>query len=295
MSANATDPRPGQQSPAGVDAPAAQPAPPTPAAPPAVDRPPERGAGPITFGRAIAITAAACLVIGIIVGPIISGHATVATDATSTSTTVEHTVNVTGAGEVSVAPDVADIVLGVMVQQPTVAAAQSAAATSMAAVVAAVKKDGVDARDILTVNVSLSPVYDYSVSSSTPRLVGQQFTNTIKVTVRDITSLAAVVDDSLAAGATTVGGISFRLNDPKSVQAQARSQAMADARAKADALASAAGVSIKGVASITETTSQPTPVYYSGATDAKAAGVSTPIQTGTTDVLVQVTVTYLIG
>jgi hypothetical protein len=92
-----------------------------------------------------------------------------------------------------------------------------------------------------------------------------------------------------------VGGISFRLNDPKSVQAQARSQAMADARAKADALASAAGVSIKGVASITETTSQPTPVYYSGATDAKAAGVSTPIQTGTTDVLVQVTVTYLIG
>jgi uncharacterized protein YggE len=182
-----------------------------------------------------------------------------------------------------------------MVQKPTVAAAQSAAATSMTAVVDAVKKDGVDARDILTVNVSLSPVYDYSVSSSTPRLVGQQFTNTIKVTVRDIKSVAAVVDDSLAAGATTVGGISFRLNDPKTVQAQARSQAMADARAKADALASAAGVSIKGVASITETTSQPTPVYYSAATDAKAAGVSTPIQTGTTDVLVQVTVTYLIG
>jgi uncharacterized protein YggE len=70
---------------------------------------------------------------------------------------------------------------------------------------------------------------------------------------------------------------------------------MADARTKADALTSAAGVSVKGVAEITETTSQPTPVYYSGALDAKAAAVSTPIQTGTTDVVVQVTVSYLIG
>ncbi len=252
-----------------------------------------RHAGPFSYGRAIAVVAAACLLVGLVVGPIVSGHPTLAADP---SAAPEHTVTVSGTGDVSVAPDVADIVVGVTVQKSTVAAAQSSAATSMNAVIAAVEKDGVDAKDIVTVDLSLSPVYDYSSGGSVPKLVGQQFTNTVQVTVRNLNSVASVVDDAIAAGATTIGGITFRLSDPKAVEAQARQMAMTDARSKADALTSAAGVSVKGVATIVETTSQPTPVYYSGAMDAaKAESVSTPIQTGTTDIVVQVTVSYLIG
>ena len=253
-----------------------------------------RHAGPVTLGRAIAVTAAASLLLGIIVGPIISGHPTLAVDPTSPAT--EHTVTVSGAGQVSVAPDVADVILGVSITKPTVAEAQSAAATSMASVVAALKKDGVDTKDIVTVNLSLSPVYDYNSNGSVPRLVGQQYANTVKVTVRDLKSVAAVVDDTVAAGATTIQGISFRLDDPKTVQDQARQLAMNDALAKANALTAAAHVSIKGVASISETST--TPIIYNGATmDAKAAAtqVATPIQTGTTDVVISVSVTYLIG
>jgi uncharacterized protein YggE len=93
-----------------------------------------------------------------------------------------------------------------------------------------------------------------------------------------------------------VNGITFRVGDPKAAQGQARNLAMTDARARADALAQAAGVSVKGVASISELSSQPTPVYYSaGALDAAKSQVSTPVQTGTTDITIQVTVTYLIG
>jgi uncharacterized protein YggE len=252
-----------------------------------------RHAGPVTLGRAIAVTAAASLLLGIIVGPIISGHPALAVDPTSPAT--EHTVTVSGSGEVSVAPDVADVTVGVSITKPTVAEAQSAAATSMASVVAALKKDGVDTKDIVTVNLSLSPVYDYN-NNSAPRLTGQQYTNTVRVTVRDLGRVAAVVDDTVAAGATTIQGISFRLDDPKTVQSQARQLAMKDARAKADALTAAAGVSVKGVASISETST--TPIIYNGATtDSKAAAtqVATPIQTGTTDVVISVSVTYIIG
>jgi uncharacterized protein YggE len=71
---------------------------------------------------------------------------------------------------------------------------------------------------------------------------------------------------------------------------------MADARAKGDALTAAGSVSIKGVANITETTVQTNPVSsYAFDASAKLASVSTPIQTGTTDIVVQVTVSYLIG
>jgi uncharacterized protein YggE len=246
--------------------------------------------GILTMGRALAVTAAAALMVGLIVGPIISGHPTLAADPGTG--TPEHTVTVSGSGEVSVSPDTADVVLGVQVTRPTVAEAQSAAASAMSAVIAAVKKDGVDAKDIVTVNLSLNPVYDYS--SSPAKLTGQQFSNVVRVTVRDISRVAAVVDDSVAAGATTIQGIAFRVDNPKVAETQARQMAMADARAKADALASAAGVSVKGVASITETTAS-SPIYYSNAAADKAAGVSTPIQTGTTDVVVNVTVSYLIG
>ena len=249
-------------------------------------------AGPLTLPRIIAVVAAAGLLAGIIVGPLLSSRSTLAADPTTT--TPEHTVAVTGTADVSVTPDVADIVLGVMVQKPTVSAAQSAAASAMGDVIASLKKDGVDDKDIVTVNLSLSPVYDYS-NGAAPKLVGQQFSNTVKVTVRNLKSVSAVIDDAIAAGATTVSGISFRLNDPKQAQAQARALAVADAKAKADALTAAAGVSIKGVASITETSIQNSPVPVAYSLDAAGKAASTPVQTGTTDIVVQVSISYLIG
>jgi hypothetical protein len=253
--------------------------------------------GAIVAVGAIGAIVAASILGGLVAGTTLGSHSTVVGgNGNGNGAAVEHTIAVSGVGEVSVAPDVADVVVGVAVQKPTVAEAQSAQATAMSAVVAAVKNNHVDDKDIVTVNLSLSPVYDYSAGGSVPRLVGYQYANTVRITVRNIKSVAAVVDDAVAAGATTVGGISFRLDDPKTVQAQARQLAMADARGKADALTSAAGVSIKGVASIAETTTQTNPTYSAGAVDAaKAASVSTPIQTGTTDIVVQVTVSYLIG
>ena len=142
---------------------------PTTTARPDIDHPGGRHIGPITIGRAIAVTAAASLVVGLILGPIISGHPTLGADPSGSP---EHTVTVSSNGVVSVAPDVADVVIGVMAQKPTVAGAQSAAATSMTSVIAAIKKTGVDPKDIVTVNISLNPVYDYGTNGANPRLDG---------------------------------------------------------------------------------------------------------------------------
>src|SRR3990170_852966 len=75
----------------------------------------------------------------------------------------------------------------------------------------------------------------------------------------------------------------------------AREQAMAQAKSKAETLATSAGVRITGVASISETSSPvPYPVPYYGAAEAAGRDVSTPIQTGTNEVVVTVAVVYLI-
>lgn len=269
-------------------------------------RPGSSWAGRRTVAGLVAITAAASLLVGVVVGPIIANHKA---DAASTTppaqglglvaaadgTTPEHTITVSASGVASTAPDVADVYIGVSIQKPTVKDARASAAATMTSVLAAVKKTGVADKDIVTTNIDLSPVYDYSISGKAPRLVGYQWTNTVKITVRNLDNLAAVIDDSATAGATTVQGISFRIDDPKPLQALARQTAMTDARAKADALAKAAGVTIKGVASISESSSAPSPIYYNmGAALDKAASASTPIQTGTTDVTISVTVSYLI-
>jgi uncharacterized protein YggE len=243
----------------------------------------------LTLSRAVAVTAAAALLVGIVVGPIIADNHARGAD----SSAPEHVISVSGIGVVSVAPDTADVMLGVAATRPTAKEARAAAATAMQAVIDSIKKNGLPDKDILTVNVSLNPVYDYTGSAR--RLVGYEFNNTVKVTVRDLDKLPAVMDDAVGTGATTVSGISFRLDDPTAMQNKARELAMADARSRADILARLAGVTIKGVASISETNSSYTPYYYSGAALDAVKEASTPIQSGTTDIKIQVSVAYLIG
>jgi uncharacterized protein YggE len=247
--------------------------------------------GLLTIGRAVSVTAAGALLLGILIGPIVANNHAQGADSSGTP---EHTITVSATGTAAGEPDIADVTLGVSVTKPSAKDARSAAASAMQAVVASVKKNGIADKDIVTTSVVLSPVYDYSVSGS-PRLTGYQFSNSVKITVRDLAKLPAVIDDGVTAGATQVQGISFRIEDPRPLQAQARTVAMSDARTRADALAKAAGVSIKGVAAIAESSSSPSPIYYAAADAAGAKEASTPIQTGTTSVQVTVTVSYLIG
>ncbi len=240
----------------------------------------------------LAVGALAGLALAVAFGPLLATRPASAQDP---ATNPEHTITVGGTGIVKIAPDVADISVGVTITRPTVREARSVAASQMAAVIAALKKAGVADKDIQTSGLSLSPVYDYSNSGKAPRITGYQVSNSVTATVRDLDTVSDVVDGAMKAGATDMGGITFRVDDPTAAQAQARTAAVKDARAKADALAKAAGVSIAGVATISEVSyTPPVPMPYMAAGGAKAADEATPIQVGTNDVSVSVNVVFLI-
>jgi hypothetical protein len=207
----------------------------------------------------------------------------------------EHTITVSGVGLVSAEPDVADVMIGVSVTRPAVKDARAEAAAAMTAVVAAVKQAGVADKDIRTVSLNLNPVQRYD--GNVPKLIGYEFANTTRVTVRDLEKVSAVVDQAAAVGATTIQGIAFRIDDPTKIEARARELAMANARDRADALARAAGVAIKGVAAIAEDMGggPMPPVPMRAFSLAKSAEASTPVEAGTTEVSIHVTVSYLIG
>jgi uncharacterized protein len=247
---------------------------------------------PGSRGRWLAVGLAIGLLAAGMASPLFSAPHTFA--ANPAPTTNEHTISVSGTGKVTLSPDTADLRLGVAATGKTVKAVRTQAAASMTAVIAALKKLGIADRDIQTSLVSLQPTYDYSVGTFPPKVTGYQFSDAVSVAIHDLDKVGDAIDDALAAGATTLDGITFRVADEAGAEAQARTAAMAEAKAKAQALASAAGVTITGVASISETIAPtPYPVYFGAAAAGKDA--STPVQPGTTDVSITVAVVYLIG
>jgi hypothetical protein len=242
--------------------------------------------------RWLAVGLAVGLLVAAVASPLFAPRPITATDPAAPA---EHSVTVTGTGRVIVSPDIADLRLGVSITRPTVKAAREAAAEAMTGVIAALKKLGIADADLQTTTLSLQPVYAYSNDGQAPRLTGYTLSNSVSVTIRDLAKIGDAVDDSLAAGATTLDGVTFRVDDPAAAEEQARKEAMAQAKSKAQTLVSAAGVSITGVISITETAAPvPYPVYYSGAGAVKDEG-STSVQAGTNEIVVTVSVVYLIG
>ena len=203
------------------------------------------------------------------------------------------TIVVSGTGRVAVEPDVADLRLGVAMARPTVDAARADAATAMSAILASIKGAGVTATDIRTTLVSVQPRYDYR-DGKAPLLTGYELANTVEVTIRDLGTLGGVIDGSLTAGATSMDGLSFRLEDPIDAERAARLAAMAQARARADTLAEAAGVVIAGVGEVIEGGSGGGPWYpqTKAARLMLASDMATPVEGGTTEISVSVTVTY---
>jgi uncharacterized protein YggE len=233
----------------------------------------------------VALAAAAGLFVGIFAGP------AAATGPSDGSNPAEHTISVTGSGKVVLTPDVADVSLGVTVQRDKASAARDEASRIMAAVIAALHGLGIADADIKTTQLYVSPMYNYGNSQ---QISGYQMSNIVSVHVRDLNKLADVIDQSVAAGATDVQGVAFDVSDRAAAEQDARTAAVKDARAHADTLAAAAGVTISGVQSIAETTSSPWPWPGMGFAG-DAAGVPTPIQPGTAELTIDVSVVYIIG
>jgi uncharacterized protein YggE len=205
------------------------------------------------------------------------------------------TIVVSGTGRVAVQPDVADLRLGVTVAKPTVEAARGEAAATMDAILRAVDGAGVARADVRTAMLSVQPRYDYR-DGRAPVLTGYEIANVVEVSVRDLSALGDVIDATLTAGATSMDALSFRLADPRPAEREARRQAMAEARSRADVLAEAAGVTVQGVSDIVEgqPVRPPGPVAKAERM-ALAADPGTPVEAGTLEVAVTVSVTYRAG
>jgi uncharacterized protein len=212
--------------------------------------------------------------------------------ARAAETDTTRTVSVTGEGHVTLTPDTVYMTVGVDMVAPELGAAQSQAATTMDAVIAALQAQGIAQQDIQTANYSIYVDRDYNQASQP--ITGYHVTHTVTVKVHDVNAAGDTIAAAVDAGANNIGGIWFGVEDQAGAIAQARELAVADATAKATDLARLTDSTLGPVLSISETTSGSTPVAYNAlaATD-KAAGVA--INPGQTDIVLDVQVTYALN
>jgi uncharacterized protein YggE len=228
------------------------------------------------------------------VGSLGGGRLAAAQDATPTASTAGvPTVSVSGHGEVNIPPDTASVTVGVDIIAPTLAEAQEQATAQATAVIEAVKAAGVADEDVQTEYYSVNLLRDFSENADPTLITGYEIINQLRVTVRDTDNLGAILEAAVSAGANSIYGVNFFVDDQTDAQREARVEAVENARLKAEELAAAAGLTLGPVVAIAEGAPPVLgPVFGRGGAEMAMADAAVPIEPGSTTVAVDVTMTF---
>ena len=244
-----------------------------------------------TIGAALAL--AGLLVAGTMRNPGLVKAQDMATPETTMAAGVP-TVSVSGHGQVNVPPDTASVSIGIDVIQPTLAEAQEQATAQATTLIEALKAAGIADEDIQTAYFSVNLLRDYSENADPTKITGFEIMNQLQLTVRDTDMLGELLDEAVNAGANSINGVTFYVDDQTAAASEARKLAVEDARTKAEELAAAAGLTLGPVVSIAEGTVSPMPPpIYAGAGGGMAkAEAAVPVQPGSSTIAVDVSMTF---
>ncbi len=204
-------------------------------------------------------------------------------------------ISVSAEGKISTPPDIAYMSFGVTTgRQPNAKAATDVIKKNMTNILVAVKELGIEEKDIATESFYLSPEYDYTTGGQIPR--GFQATQTLRVKVRDLDKVGDVLTVATTAGANQAGGITFTVDNPDAMKAQAREIAIEKAKAKATVLAKNLGMSLGRMTAFSEdgAYAYPTPMMTKANYDmgGAVAQESMPIPAGEQEIVSNVTISY---
>lgn len=235
--------------------------------------------------RLLALLALAAVGAYVLAGGRSTQHTAVAADVPTTT----NGIVVDGVGRVSGTPDVLRVTLGVSVRRDDVSSAMAAATSRQNKVRAALKHRGVADRDLQTSDVSVYPETD-----SKGRPHGYRVTETLTAKLRHLDTAGRAITEAVEAGGneTVLQGVSFALEDNAALLAKARDDAYADAKAKATRYAELAGRTLGEVQLVTETADPGSPRPYPTMQLLDKAAAALPIDPGTADVSVSVTVRW---
>ncbi len=200
------------------------------------------------------------------------------------------TFDVTGEGKVVVVPDEATLQLGVTDQGRNLKTVQQAINMKMEQVSKSLKGMGIDEADIKTTG--------YNVYSDYQEEGLYRAQANLSVKIRDLDKVSEALDLVGTLGLDNVSGPVFGLSDELSEKSmrEAREMAIEKAKNKANELADLSGMKLGRIVNIGEGGSggYPVPMYARdmAVSSTMEAKVETPVEVGSSEVVVNVTLSY---
>ncbi len=207
-------------------------------------------------------------------------------------------ITTTGEAIVDVVPNIAIVSIGVETERPNAADAANANAKAAQAVVNDIKAQGIDARDVSTLGVTLGPVYDETTDPNgrvTKRtLRGYRARNDLSVKIRQIDKAGALARQWIENGANSFGGVAFDYDQKEAKYDGLRVDAVRDALRKATSYTSGLGIRLGRVIEIAPPSPFPRPTAAAPmmARAAKSEVAAIPIEPGVLTLRVEVAVSW---
>ncbi|MFM5930153.1 MAG: SIMPL domain-containing protein [Novosphingobium sp.] len=190
-------------------------------------------------------------------------------------------------------PDAAVVTAGVTTRALQADAAARQNAERMEAIIARLKQIGVAREDVQTSNFSINPQFQYRNDGQQPTFIGYDVSNTVSVKLRNVAKIGPALDALIAAGANTVYGPNFLLENDKSAREDARKAAFASAQSRARSLAALAGYRDVRLLEVSETyAARPMMMTDVAETVAVSSAKATPIEPGLVGAAATLTVKY---
>lgn len=208
-------------------------------------------------------------------------------------------ITVSGTASEEVRPDLAEIRFGVLTKQPTATEASTENAKLATTALEAVRKLGVDDKDIQTIDTNLNAVFIEEKDPKTLAVIsrrpdGYQALNLIAVRIRDIDRVGEISSALIDQGVNRFDNVSFEVSDRGKKMDAIREEAMRDAKRKADIYARAVSTKLGDVFEIATENNDP-----AGEADLptrrqipRPQTILIPIAAGTTELSVTVKVTW---
>ncbi len=145
-------------------------------------------------------------------------------------------ITVVGRAHAEVVPNLAILDLAVVTERPKSVDAASENARTVQALVDEIKAQGIEARDIKTISITLAPVYetDYGVSRVSKRtLRGYSVHNSFEIRVRSLDKVGTLARQLIDRGANEFHSIRFEYEHADEAYDRLRDEAMRDALRRA--------------------------------------------------------------
>jgi uncharacterized protein YggE len=204
------------------------------------------------------------------------------------------TLSVSGSGVVTLSPDIAYVTIGVHTEGSDASDVVAENNQDTQAVIDSLESLDINPQDIQTTNFSIFPQQQFDENGRPTGEITYMVDNSVFVTVRELDNIGEVLNAAVEAGANSISGIQFDVEDRTDAIAEAQAAAVQNAQSQAENLAQAAGIELGQIISInTFGGAVPLPKFDGvGGGAAVAESSQVPVSTGQMRISIEVNMVF---